>query len=194
MNTELNNVNQYYASLEYGLLYLYGSIMYFTLPTARYLLSQPFTMNKIIDHLYISDFSSACDINKLHENGITHIITIIPGVGPMYPNEFTYFIIDIVDRPYSDIEIYFDDTNDFIENAINNNGNVLIHCKKGISRSATIAIAYLIKKKGYTLSTALQQMKEARNCINPNKGFMKQLHNYELKQQNNNDNTTNKNN
>ena len=55
----------------------------------------------------------------------------------------------------------------------------------GISRSASVVIAYLIKKYEYSLSTVLPLLKRKRNKvliffikINPNKGFMKQLEKY----------------
>lgn len=169
--------SSYYSRIEHGILYYYGTAMYYTLPTVRYLLNHPISIDKIIDHLYISDFSSACDIDTLNKYNITHIITIIPGVAAIYPDKFTYLTIDVVDRSYSNIEIYFNDANTFIENAINEGGNVLIHCQKGISRSATIAMAYLIMKKKYTYEDAYIKMKEARCCINPNLGFTQQLKN-----------------
>ena len=33
----------------------------------------------------------------------------------------------------------------FIEDCVNNNGKILIHCYHGVSRSATILAAYLLK-------------------------------------------------
>ena len=171
-------VNSYYASCEHSVLYIYGSIMYYTLPTVRYILDHPFVINQITNELYISDFSSACDVQKLHENGITHIVTVIPGVTAMYPNEFIYYTLNVVDRPYVNIDIYFDEAVNFIDDAVKSGGKVLIHCQKGISRSATIIIAYLIKKKGYTATSALEKMKKSRSCVKPNKGFMQQLQLY----------------
>lgn len=53
-------------------------------------------------------------------------------------------------------------------------GIVLIHCIMGISRSATIAIAYLIIKKGFRAKEAVEKVKKARD-IRPNNGFLKQL-------------------
>jgi len=44
----------------------------------------------------------------------------------------------------------------------------------GISRSATIAIAYLMIKKGYRAKEAVEKIKKARD-IRPNNGFLKQL-------------------
>lgn len=53
-------------------------------------------------------------------------------------------------------------------------GKVLIHCIMGISRSATIAIAYLMIKKRFKAKEAVEKVKKARD-IKPNNGFLKQL-------------------
>jgi protein tyrosine phosphatase (PTP) superfamily phosphohydrolase (DUF442 family) len=179
MEAKLNHSNNFYTAIEHAVLYAYGSWMYYTLPLARTILNHPFNIDKVTDNLYISDFSSACDIKKLHENGITHIVSIIPGVTAMYPNEFKYHTIDVVDRPYSNIEAHFADSVEFMDNAIKNGGKVLVHCQMGVSRSATIVLAYLIKKQGYTTNDAISKLKECRQCINPNPGFVKQLVEYE---------------
>lgn len=45
--------------------------------------------------------------------------------------------------------------------------------------SATIVIAYLMKKHGVSLSEAFQLVKSKRPVISPNAGFMIQLQNYD---------------
>jgi hypothetical protein len=52
---------------------------------------------------------------------------------------------------------------------------VLIHCHQGVSRSATITIAYLMKRLSWNYEQAYAYVKERRPCIYPNKGFVKQL-------------------
>jgi len=60
-------------------------------------------------------------------------------------------------------------------------GNVLVHCARGVSRSTTLILAFLIKYRKWTLSEAYYHVLERRQCINPNIGFWQQLINFELK-------------
>ena len=54
-------------------------------------------------------------------------------------------------------------------------GRTLVHCFAGISRSATLVIAYLVHELGYTLRQAHDFVRSKRPCIQPNIGFWKQL-------------------
>lgn len=53
--------------------------------------------------------------------------------------------------------------------------NILIHCAAGISRSSTIAIAYLSELTGITHQEAYDMIKVKRPMIRPNEGFRKLL-------------------
>ena len=59
------------------------------------------------------------------------------------------------------------------------NGKVLVHCQAGISRSSTIVIAYLMKKKGISLETAFRETKKIRSIVEPNILFYSQLYEFE---------------
>lgn len=56
---------------------------------------------------------------------------------------------------------------------------VLVHCKMGISRSASVIIAYVMKVKNWSLTKAFQYVKNKRGCIKPNENFLKQLEVYQ---------------
>mmetsp|Transcript_3384 Transcript_3384/g.4209 ORF Transcript_3384/g.4209 Transcript_3384/m.4209 type:complete len:94 (+) Transcript_3384:208-489(+) len=54
-------------------------------------------------------------------------------------------------------------------------GAVLVHCAAGISRSASLVIAYLIRYHRMDFEEAFEHVKLGRNFINPNKSFIEQL-------------------
>ncbi len=54
-------------------------------------------------------------------------------------------------------------------------GRVLIHCSQGVSRSATLAIAYLMWKRAAGYDDVFQEVKAARGVANPNIGFICQV-------------------
>ena len=58
-------------------------------------------------------------------------------------------------------------------------GNVLVHCRQGVSRSAAIVAAYLIRYRGMTLAAALAHMRRRRPVVRPNEAFLAQLERYE---------------
>lgn len=160
-------------------LWLYGKASRWTQPIMNKVFNNELDINEVCTGVYISDFASACNVEELKKNGITHIVTAIKGVGKMYPDDFEYYEVDIVDRNYSNISDYFDACSDFIDKAVNDEKKVLIHCKCGVSRSTTLIAAYLIKKKNYSTDGALEMIKKCRKCANPNEGFIQQLRDYE---------------
>lgn len=153
-------------------MYMYGKIRGYLQPHI-YIDS---TYDEIIrDFLYISDLPSACNYEAMRDLGITHIICIIQGVDPIFPECFVYHNIHIDDKPKANIIDYFDECCDFIDNARRENGKVLVHCMCGVSRSATIVCSYLMKHNKMTTHEALLYLKCQRSCVQPNTGFLRQL-------------------
>lgn len=60
-----------------------------------------------------------------------------------------------------------------------NHSKCLVHCKMGVSRSASTVIAYAMKEYGWSLEKAYNFVKQKRNITRPNAGFMRQLAEYE---------------
>lgn len=50
-----------------------------------------------------------------------------------------------------------------------------VHCVQGVSRSATVCLAYLIYKQKITFNQGLTYIKERRPVANPNMTFIAQL-------------------
>ena len=137
-----------------------------------------FEANEIIDGIYLGNINSSYDIEKLQEIGITHIISVLAGFIPPYPNEFKYLQLNALDTTNTDLSNKFEIANNFIDDAFENEGKVLIHCMAGRSRSATILLAYMIKSFGMTTENALNSVLLKRSIVEPNNYFKKQLQEY----------------
>lgn len=88
-------------------------------------------------------------------------------------------VLSVSDTLEYPLNVHFDDTYDFIERARNGKKNVLVHCHAGVSRSATILCAYLMRKEGYSMNEALTLMKSKRSRVKPNQNFLEILNKYE---------------
>jgi protein-tyrosine phosphatase len=79
------------------------------------------------------------------------------------------------DHVREQIECIFYDAIEFIEDAVRTKGKVYVHCVQGVSRSATVCLAYLIYKQKMTFNEGLTYIKERRPVANPNMTFIAQL-------------------
>ena len=164
--------------------------------------------NQIIDNeLYLGMLEQASKKHILDNLSITHIINVTPTDYPdmtVIENR-KYYQISIADIKDVCIADYFDETYKFIDNALkmnNNNDNdiesdenkdndesntnncnktnrVLVHCKEGVSRSASIVISYLMKSRNMKLNETLEYVKNRREVVDPNSGFKEQLKEFE---------------
>jgi len=67
------------------------------------------------------------------------------GLEPAYPHKFKYKVVPVSDRSGENISQHFTTVTQWIKQAIDGGGKVLIHCWAGNSRSCAFAIAYLMK-------------------------------------------------
>ena len=134
---------------------------------------------EIIPHLYLGSMACASNLEELKSKNITHILCCGSGIKLYFPDKFKYHKIELADKETEPIRKYFDETYNFINDAIENGGNVLVHCYAGISRSTSIVIAYLMKSKKIGFNKAFELIKEKRGKIQPNSGFVLQLKAYE---------------
>lgn len=129
------------------------------------------TITHIFENVYIGNEDDAKDFSLMKSLGITHILIAGKYMDKHFPNDFTYFQIDIADRIDQDLDLYFDECNQFIKES----GKVLVHCVMGKSRSPAIVIGYLISVKGMDFQDALDLVKKKRFITNPNKNFLENL-------------------
>ncbi|VDM43161.1 unnamed protein product [Toxocara canis] len=135
--------------------------------------------SQIFPYLYLGTEWNACDWQWLQNNGVEYIVNVTNEVENFFPARLKYLKIRVCDEASTELLKHWNQTNQFIKEAKEKGSSVLVHCKKGISRSSSTVIAYAMKEYGWGLSQAMEHVKKKRDCITPNKGFVEQLKTFE---------------
>lgn len=145
------------------------------------------SISEIRPHLFIGNLYSTLYPETLQANKISAIVSLMdarhgkwgaPSIRSIMP-EANHLYIPCLDSSTMDLLSFMNDVCDFIErHSCSPDGdrdmNVLVHCREGISRSASIVIAYLMRKDQLSLDKVLAEVKEKRR-VRPSPNFMDQL-------------------
>ena len=111
--------------------------------------------HEIIPNLWLGDYKSSQDIDSLENNNIQLIINLSKNLDFIKNDKITKYRIPIRDNLSKESNIgmiaHFDKAYKLIDDALQNNKSVLIHCRAGVQRAATLTALYLMKKKIYLL-------------------------------------------
>ncbi len=135
---------------------------------------------RLTHKLYLGPKTSASEraLEALIEANIVGVVNCTPHVPCYHRTHFRYCQVPVQDVMSEDIMTYLERTSSFID-AMLNEGSVLVHCEQGMSRSATVTMAYLMRYHRMTREQSYVFCKAKRPMINPNEGFWKQLETYE---------------
>ncbi|XP_042277789.1 protein phosphatase Slingshot homolog 1 isoform X1 [Thunnus maccoyii] len=133
----------------------------------------------IFDHVYLGSEWNASNLEELQESGVGYILNVTREIDNFFPGTFSYHNIRVYDEEATDLLAHWNDTYNFIVKAKKNHSKCLVHCKMGVSRSASTVIAYAMKEFGWSLEKAYNFVKQKRSITRPNPGFMRQLAEYE---------------
>uniref|UniRef100_A0A3B4YWT2 protein-serine/threonine phosphatase n=1 Tax=Seriola lalandi dorsalis TaxID=1841481 RepID=A0A3B4YWT2_SERLL len=122
---------------------------------------------------------NASNLEELQETGVGYILNVTREIDNFFPGTFSYHNIRVYDEDATDLLAHWNDTYNFIVKAKKNHSKCLVHCKMGVSRSASTVIAYAMKEYGWSLEKAYNFVKQKRSITRPNPGFMRQLAEYE---------------
>ncbi|CAD8068556.1 unnamed protein product [Paramecium sonneborni] len=129
--------------------------------------------------LFLGNIKSAQPYN-LSPKLITAVLTVTKESKVVYENpNIKHFKLDVEDIENQDLSQFFDKCFTFIDENLQQ-GNVLVHCMAGVSRSACIVIAYIMKTKKMSFRDAFQFVKSKRTIVWPNDGFVEQLKKFEI--------------
>lgn len=133
----------------------------------------------IFDHLYLGSEWNASNLEELQETGVGYILNVTREIDNFFPGTFCYHNVRVYDDETTDLLAHWNDTYNFIVKAKKNQSKCLVHCKMGVSRSASTVIAYAMKEYGWSLEKAYNFVKQKRSITRPNSSFMRQLAEYE---------------
>jgi len=129
------------------------------------------SIDQILDNLYLGNEDASMDLETLKSKNITHILAAGNYLKMYHPDQFEYLHIPIHDYPSVDLFPHFKAALSFMKK-----GNVVFaHCAAGVSRSASMTIAFLMATKGWSYDEAHDYVKSKRDVIRPNPGFVEQL-------------------
>uniref|UniRef100_UPI001EAF7617 dual specificity protein phosphatase 16-like n=1 Tax=Oncorhynchus gorbuscha TaxID=8017 RepID=UPI001EAF7617 len=137
---------------------------------------------RILPHLYLGCQRDVLNKEVMQQNEITYVLNASNTCPkPDYIPESHFLRVPVNDSFCEKILPWLDRSVEFIEKAKASNACVLVHCLAGISRSATIAIAYIMTRMDMSLDEAYRFVKEKRPTISPNFNFLGQLLDFEKK-------------
>ncbi|XP_075247382.1 uncharacterized protein LOC142340591 isoform X2 [Convolutriloba macropyga] len=131
---------------------------------------------RILPYLFLGSYQDSLNERELCSLGINFVLNVSRGtIKPNCVSEDCFMRIPVDDNYDAHITPYFQQAFQFIDRAKNSGGCVLVHCMAGISRSATVAIAYFMREHNCTHEEAMRFVKERRPSIAPNFNFLGQL-------------------
>ncbi|CAL8386008.1 unnamed protein product [Boreogadus saida] len=137
---------------------------------------------RILPHLYLGCQRDVLNKDLMQQNDIVFVLNASNTCPkPDFISDAHFLRVPVNDSFCEKILPWLDKSVEFIERAKASNGRVLVHCLAGISRSATIAIAYIMKRMDMSLDEAYRFVKEKRPTISPNFNFLGQLLDFEKK-------------
>ncbi|KAL2320647.1 hypothetical protein Fmac_029616 [Flemingia macrophylla] len=86
--------------------------------------------------------------------------------------------VPLRDTENEDLLDYLEVCIDFIDRG-RKEGSVLVHCFAGVSRSAAVITAYLMKTERLSVEDALESLRQSCEFVCPNDGFLEQLKMFE---------------
>jgi len=159
----------------------------------------PVDMHEVNEGLFLGALSAAAQTDGLRSCGISVVLTVAAGLRLALPPEMEHHVVHVNDEPEADILACLPTAFEVLDDCRKRSRKVLVHCFAGVSRSATVVIAYLMKEARARqaagvasgdvevntaamtpssmalLADAYKAVKVRRPRIEPNAGFMRSL-------------------
>ncbi|KAJ1664115.1 hypothetical protein IW140_004329 [Coemansia sp. RSA 1813] len=140
----------------------------------------------IMPYLYLGGESNVAS-DQLHGLGIGHVLNVArEASGPAslgatadlsreQPVRYRHYEWD---HNEPDLARFFSECFEFIDAARMRHQSILVHCQLGVSRSASLVIAYVMRTMRMGFAAAYEYVRLRAPCISPNLSLISQLHEY----------------
>jgi protein-tyrosine phosphatase len=150
----------------------------------------------IVPYVYIGNRYAATGrfgpdgyIDYLHRNRIQHVISALTDEeyadyiisAEDFADQRAWHRLTVDDESAEPISRFFPQMVEVITDAVAAKQPVLVHCAAGMSRSVSIVAAFLIATQGLAASEAVALIQKKRPIAGPNRGFIRQLGEWEAK-------------
>jgi protein-tyrosine phosphatase len=137
--------------------------------------------SEITRTLYLGARPNEERVPELKGAGVTHVVSCLAeddrSQTAFLGQHFDHLFLGVRDGMHEDIAGTFSQLFDFATAATASDAKakLFVHCEVGVSRSATLAIALLMKTEGLSFFDALREVRSKRFQVLPNIGFASQL-------------------
>uniref|UniRef100_A0A8C9S014 Zgc:153044 n=1 Tax=Scleropages formosus TaxID=113540 RepID=A0A8C9S014_SCLFO len=136
-------------------------------------------LGQITEHVFLSNSKAANNGALITALNITCIINATKKATETPVPAVDYVWVPVADCPDAPLSAHFEVVAERIRAETARSGRTLVYCNAGVSRSAALCLAYLVRYGGMTLAEAHRWVKARRPIVRPNPGFWKQLIKYE---------------
>lgn len=135
---------------------------------------------QILPCFYLGSQTDVLNKDLMVQNRITHILNVSSNCPkPAFIPDSHFLRIPVNDSYCDSLLPWLNKSVEFIDKVRATHCRILVHCLAGISRSAAIAIAYVMRTMDLPLDDAYRYVKDRRPTISPNFNFLGQLVEYE---------------
>lgn len=136
--------------------------------------------SQITAHLFLGSQYNLLGLSKLRALGVTAIVNMREHADydDAAHEGIKYLHLPTPDNTPPPLEVLLKGAQ-FMDDEIKNGGTVYVHCRQGLGRGPTMAMAYLIKK-GMTYDDAYKTIRKVRIFINPRASQIEKLKELEV--------------
>ncbi|XP_029474026.1 dual specificity protein phosphatase 12 [Rhinatrema bivittatum] len=133
----------------------------------------------VLPQLFLGNASDMAELGCLQEAGVTHVLTV-DTEEPQNLGTLKTKFVHALDDASTDLLSCLDECIAFVNEVLaTGKAAVLIHCHAGVSRSAAVVTAYLMKTLQLTFPDAYAKLQATKPDVSMNEAFVSQLQLYE---------------